>query len=147
MIFTINTLWGGVVFSSTKLDDSEKYLEIRAILNLPDSMPLDGAALISDSVLGKLPQDKALQCKKFHHSLLRPAWKDDEEWKLISRADALFPITEKDWPNTVFFDTPEWAQNIESFEKLRKYLINEGFLKVGGNYSIEKISFPVLSNV
>jgi len=147
MTFSINTIWGGITFSSTKLDDLEEYLEIRAILDLPDSMPLDGAVLISDNILGKLSKENALKCKKFHHELLRPSWRDGEEWKLNAHGGAFFPITEKDWSNTVFYNTPEKYQNQESFESLRTYLINEGFLTVGGNFPMEKVHFPVLSNI
>ena len=148
--FTIDTLWGRVVF---RKDIPDRYIPdiVTAIFN-KRSQPINAEFLINEEFLVKseITKLQADVCVAFHNLLNAiPLIKDqDGSISRESRTNKglFFPLTESESGN-IEFRPLDWAATRESAEKWVEYLQEQGYLELGGNFTIEKISYPVLEGV
>lgn len=149
--FPVETIWGRVVF--TKDISSSTIPDIVSAIFNKKQQPINASLLINEDFLveNKVTKKQAAVCVDFHNYLNAiPLVKDtDGSVSRLSRTQkgVFFPFSEADLgessENVQFFPL-DWAATRESAEKWVEYLQEQGYLELGGNFSLDKITYPVL---
>jgi hypothetical protein len=152
--FTVDTLWGRVVFRKD-IPDMHIPDVVSAIFN-KKSQPISAELLIDEKFLieSGVTKLQANICVAFHNLLNAiPLIKDGDG--SISRESRtakgiFFPFSESELGaerDNIKFYPLDWAATRESVEKWIEYLQEQGYLELGGNFTVEKINYPVLEGV
>lgn len=149
--FPVETIWGRVVFIKD-LDPSAIPDIVSAIFN-KKQQPINASLLINEDFLveSKVTKKQAAICVDFHNYLNTiPLVKDtDGSISRLSRTQkgVFFPFSEAnlgEGSENIRFYPWDWAATRESAEKWVEYLQEQGYLELGGNFSLDKIAYPVL---